>query len=53
VATVPAPAEPARERSISRFTARDYTYVRREIVRIAVLALGILILIVILSFFLP
>jgi len=58
VATTPAleaPEQPAptRERAFNRFTARDYTYVRRELVRIAILATAILILILILSFFLP
>jgi hypothetical protein len=48
-----APAPAPRERSISRFTARDYSYVRRELVRIAILAVGIFVLIVVLSFFLP
>ncbi len=59
VAAVPAfaapraPAEPARERSITRFSARDYTYVRRELQRIVLLATAVLITIVVLSFFLP
>jgi hypothetical protein len=47
------PVAPPRERTISRFTARDYTYVRRELVRIVLLASAIFVLIVILSFFLP
>ena len=49
----PAPSETPRERSISRFSARDYSYVRRELLRIAVLAVAIMITIVVLSFFLP
>jgi hypothetical protein len=49
----PAQPAPARERAFNRFTARDYTYVRRELLRIVVLATAILILIFILSFFLP
>ncbi len=50
---MPRAAEPARERSITRFSPRDYTYVRRELQRIALLAGVILITIVVLSFFLP
>jgi hypothetical protein len=47
------PTQPERERSLSRFTARDYRYVQREMVRIAVFALAMFIIIVVLSFFLP
>lgn len=43
----------ARERSVTRFTARDYTYVRREIQRIVILATAIVIAIIVISFFLP
>lgn len=52
---VAAPREPgpAREPSVTRFTARDYSYVRREIQRIVLLAAAIVLTIVILSFFLP
>jgi len=54
---VPTPAaptaEPVRERSLSRFTARDYSYVRRELIRIVIIAAAMLILILVLSFFLP
>lgn len=52
---VAAAAEPeqARERSVTRFSTRDYSYVRREIRRIVLLAGAILVLIVVLSFFLP
>jgi hypothetical protein len=49
----PSAVEAPRERSLSRFSARDYTYVRRELLRIAVLAVAIFVLIVVLSFFLP
>ena len=54
-ATVPAPApvELAKERSLSRFTARDYSYVRREMIRIVIIATAMLIIIFVLSFFLP
>jgi hypothetical protein len=45
--------EPPRERPTSRVPTRDYSYVRREIQRIALLAAAILIVIVVLSFFLP
>jgi hypothetical protein len=53
LAPPPAASEAPRERSISRFSARDYSYVRRELLRIAVLAVAIFVLIVVLSFFLP
>jgi hypothetical protein len=53
LAPPPSAGEAPRERSISRFSARDYSYVRRELVRIAVLAVSIFVLIVVLSFFLP
>lgn len=49
----PGASERAQERSITRFSTRDYTYVRREVQRIVLLAGAILILIVVLSFFLP
>jgi len=45
--------ERARETSVTRFSARDYTYVRRELVRIALLASAIVVAIIVLSFFLP
>ena len=48
-----APAKLERERSISRFTARDYSYVKREMVRIVIFALAMFVIIVVLSFFLP
>ena len=53
VATVPRTAERTAEPSVTRFSARDYSYVRRELLRIAVLATAIVIAIVVLSFFLP
>ncbi len=60
-APAPAEAQPAtpaarrdsREASITRFTSRDYTYVKREFRRIVILASAIIITIVVLSFFLP
>lgn len=57
-AVVVAPAPPAqppreRERTVTRFTTRDYTYVGRELRRIVILATAIIIAIVVLSFFLP
>jgi hypothetical protein len=51
--TAPAAPEAPRERPTSRAPTRDYSYVRREIQRIALLAAAILIVIVVLSFFLP
>lgn len=39
----------AAERSITRFTARDYTYVKRELTRIAIIASAIFILIIVLA----
>jgi len=53
LAPPPGASEAPRERSISRFSARDYSYVRRELLRIAVLAVAIFVLIFVLSFFLP
>ncbi len=47
--TTPAPAE----RSVSRAKQRDYSYVRREIRRIAIFATAIFIAIIVLSFFVP
>ena len=51
-ATAAAP-ERAADPSVTRFSARDYTYVRRELQRIALLATAIIATIVVLSFFLP
>ena len=50
-----APDEPerAREPSVTRFSSRDYTYVRRELRRIVLLASVIIVAIVVISFFLP
>lgn len=55
VIAAPAPRapEPPRERSATRFTVRDYTYVRRELRRIVILATVVVIAIVVISFFLP
>ncbi len=52
---VAAPSAPARadEPSVTRFSERDYSYVRREFQRIALLATAIIVTIVVLSFFLP
>ena len=52
-ATTAGVAPQPRETSAPRFSARDYSYVRREIRRILVLATAIIIVIVVLSFFLP
>ena len=49
-----APSTPApAERSLSRAKQRDYSYVQREVRRIAILATGIFIVIIVLSFFVP
>ncbi len=49
-----APEAPApREASVTRFSARDYSYVRSEIRSILVLAAAILLTLVVVSFFLP
>ena len=61
VPAAPAPAPEAAprpiarkdEQAVTRFSARDYTYVRRELQRILILATLIVVLIVVLSFFLP
>ena len=54
-AATPVAAGPVRtrERAVTRFTARDYTYVRRELRRILIFATAIIIAIVVISFFLP
>ncbi len=52
VASPEAPA-PNREPSVTRLSTRDYSYVQRELVRVAILATGIIGAIVVLSFFLP
>ena len=46
-------AQPAAEKSMSRAKQRDYSYVRREVQRIAVLAAAIFVVIIVLSFFVP
>jgi hypothetical protein len=51
--TAPGAPEPPRERSRPRALTHDYSYVRHEIQRIAVLAAAVFIAIVVLSFFLP
>ncbi len=53
VAATPRAPERAGEPSVTRFSSRDYTYVRRELQRIALLAGAIIVIIIILSFFLP
>jgi hypothetical protein len=55
-AAQPAPRPIVRKEepsAVTRFTARDYGYVRRELQRIVVIATLIVVLIVVLSFFLP
>ncbi len=49
----PSAREATLEPSATRFTSRDYTFVRRELQRIVVLAAAIIVAIVVLSFFLP
>ncbi len=49
----PSVGEEPRQHSAGRPSTRDYSYVRREIQRIAIIAGTIIILIVVLSFFLP
>ena len=49
----PAEAESEPEPSVTRFASRDFTYVRRELRNILLLAGAIIITIVVLSFFLP
>lgn len=49
----PAEAESEPEPSVTRFASRDFTYVRRELRNIILLAGAIIITIVVLSFFLP
>jgi hypothetical protein len=48
-----APAPRTSESTVTRFTTRDYAYVRREVRRIVILATAIIITIVVLSLFLP
>ena len=48
-----APTAPRERTAVSKLTRRDYSYVRRDLQRIIILAGAILIAIVVLSFFLP
>lgn len=49
----PTMSAPKERTATSRVTRRDYSYVLRDIRRIAVLASAVLIIIVVLSFFIP
>ncbi len=49
----PSAQEAAPARSATRFSTRDYSFVRREIRRIAMLGIAIILVIFVLSFFLP
>ena len=49
----PTISAPKARTATSRVTRRDYSYVRRDLRRIVVLASAVLITIVVLSFFLP
>lgn len=53
VAATPRAPERAGEPSVTRFSSRDYSYVRRELQRIALLAGAIIVIIIVLSFFFP
>ena len=48
-----APAAPRERTAVSKPTRRDYSYVRRDLRRLFILAGAVLITIVVLSFFLP
>ena len=48
-----APTAPRERTPTSRLTRRDYSYVRRDLRRLLILAGAVLITIVVLSFFLP
>ena len=48
-----APAAPRQRTPVSKLTRRDYSYVRRDLQRIFILAGAVVITIVVLSFFLP
>ena len=52
---VETPTESAAESepSVTKFSSRDYTYVQRELKRIIILGIAIIIAIVVISFFLP
>lgn len=51
----PRPARPAssREPSLTRMSWRDYSYVRRDVQRILILATAVIVTIIVLSFFIP
>lgn len=49
----PTRAAPESEPSVTKLTSRDYTYVQRELKRIIILGIAIIIAIVVISFFLP
>ncbi len=49
----PSATAPRERAPTSKMTRRDYSYVRRDLQRMAVLAAAVLITIVVLSFFLP
>ena len=51
--TTPGVVQRPRQASVPRFSTHDYGYVRRELRRIVLLATAIIIVIVVLSFFLP
>ena len=42
-----------RERPVTRYSTRDYSYVARDLRRIVIVATAIFITIIVLSFFLP
>jgi hypothetical protein len=48
-----AAARAASEPSVTRFTARDYSYVTRDLWRVAIIATGIIVMLIVLAFFLP
>jgi hypothetical protein len=57
VAPAAAAAAPAAraggEPSVTRFTTRDYSYVTRDLWRVAIIATGIIVMLIVLAFFLP
>ena len=52
-AATPRAPEHTGEPSVTRFSSRDYSYVQRELRRIALLAGTIIVIIIVLSFFFP
>jgi len=48
-----APAAPRERPAVSKLTRRDYSYVRRDLQRLFILAGAVLMAIVVLSFLLP